>query len=233
MNIMKKLNFLGFLGLVVISVATLAPAITADVPPERQVSGKIINGYRILSVESTTFQVNFTVYRGDYIKFEFNPSIGHPDLKIPALSVRQTLPDALEKAPYFKMKQIGTFEYSLGKIAGRIMVIDYRQDHYREVTAKQAANLIEMSQPLLLDVRTPREFKAGHLKDALLIPVQELKRRLNELSDFKEQEILVYCATGNRSTVAAKILNDNGFKRVSNLRHGIYGWSEENLPVVR
>lgn len=45
--------------------------------------------------------------------------------------------------------------------------------------------------------------------------------------------ILVYCATGNRSTVAAKILIDNGFKRIFNLRQGISGWERDKHPVVQ
>jgi rhodanese-related sulfurtransferase len=45
--------------------------------------------------------------------------------------------------------------------------------------------------------------------------------------------VLIYCATGNRSTVAAKILIDNGFKRIFNLRRGISGWEQEKLPVVQ
>jgi rhodanese-related sulfurtransferase len=48
-----------------------------------------------------------------------------------------------------------------------------------------------------------------------------------------QRPILICCATGNRSTVAAKILIDRGVQRVYNLRPGIAGWERENLPVVR
>jgi rhodanese-related sulfurtransferase len=50
---------------------------------------------------------------------------------------------------------------------------------------------------------------------------------------YRNQDVLIYCATGNRSTVAAKILIDHGFKRIFNLRQGISGWEREQYPVVK
>ena len=66
-----------------------------------------------------------------------------------------------------------------------------------------------------------------------MIPVRNLQTRLRELAPYKNQDILIYCATGNRSTVASKILIDNGFKRIYNMRYGISLWGRENYPVVR
>ena len=71
------------------------------------------------------------------------------------------------------------------------------------------------------------------LKKSVLIPVQELQSRYKEISDYKNQDILIYCATGNRSTVASKILIDNGFKRIFNMRYGIYEWSQDKYPVIK
>jgi rhodanese-related sulfurtransferase len=67
----------------------------------------------------------------------------------------------------------------------------------------------------------------------VLLPVQQLQGRLGDLAAYKDREILVYCATGNRSTVASKILIDNGFKQIVNMRHGIYDWAKKNFPVTR
>jgi rhodanese-related sulfurtransferase len=101
------------------------------------------------------------------------------------------------------------------------------------VTAAQADAFITQDAPLILDVRTPAEFKSGHLPNAVLIPVQELQRRIGELAPHRDKDILVYCATGNRSTVAAKILIDQGFTRIANMRHGIADWYQRKYPVVR
>ena len=226
-----KLSILCIIVTLVFSVSVQAN--TQSVRAKSQISGRIVNGLRILTVESNDKQTDFTVYRGDYIKFEFDHSIGDSILSIPELSVSETLAGDLAKSPYFKMKKIGTFAYSLGNAAGQITVIKYQQEHYREVTSQQAASLIASSQPLILDVRTPKEYKAGHLKDAILIPVQNLIGRLSEITDYKNQEVLVYCATGNRSTVASKILNDAGFNNISNLRYGIYQWGKDKNPCQR
>ena len=195
-------------------------------------SGTLVNGFRILDVEGSQHSTSFTVYRGDYIKFHIDHSLKDPVLQIPALSINQRLSSESKNSPYFKMKKSGTYDFSLGSVTGQIHVINYHRENYREVTSQEAAVFIK-SQPFILDVRTPREYKAGHIKGARLIPVQELHRRLHELKDIREEPILVYCATGNRSTVASKILNDNGFKDIVNMRYGIFQWAKDGLTVVR
>ena len=200
------------------------------VPP---VSGTIVNGYRVLSVHKTPGGIDLKVYRGDYIKFEFDPSVQDPLLSIPDLGIQKRLPNNPAEAPYFKMKTPGTFAFSLGEIHGNLSVINYLQDSYREVSSREAAELVKNEQPLILDVRTPNEYKRGHLRNSVLIPVQELQSRYKELGDQPDREILIYCATGNRSTVASKILIDKGFKHIVNMRGGIYDWSKNNYPVTR
>jgi len=197
------------------------------------VSGSVVDGYRVLPVKESSDSLQFTVFRGDYIKFDLDESIIDPVLIIPDLNIQEKLPGNLSEAPYFKMKNTGTHAFSLGGMTGKIDVIDYQQPNYKEVTAKEAAKLIENIQPLVLDVRTPFEYQQGHLADAVLIPVQELQSRWTEISDYKNQDILIYCATGNRSTVASKILIDSGFKRILNLRYGIADWRRSRFPIVK
>jgi rhodanese-related sulfurtransferase len=197
------------------------------------VSGTVVNGYRILDVQQTQGVVDLKVYRGDYIKFKFDPSVPDPVLSIPDLAIQKKISANLAEAPYFKMKTPGTFAFSLADVTGYLTVINYRQTSYREVSSREAAELIQTEQPIILDVRTPGEYKRGHLKNSILIPVQELQNRFKEIGTNKDREILIYCATGNRSTVASKILIDNGFKHIVNMRGGIYDWSKNNYPVVR
>ena len=71
---------------------------------------------------------------------------------------------------------------------------------------------------LILDVRTPQEYYNGHLEGAKLIPLQQLLERLSEIQDYWDREILVYCRSGNRSTVAGELLIQKGFKKIYNLR---------------
>jgi rhodanese-related sulfurtransferase len=82
---------------------------------------------------------------------------------------------------------------------------------------------------ILLDVRSVDEYKSGHIGGALLIPVSELEGRLGELPESRP--VIVYCKSGVRSSNAAGILIDNGFKDVYDMG-GINGWKERGYPVV-
>lgn len=85
---------------------------------------------------------------------------------------------------------------------------------------------------LLLDVRTPAEYKEdGHIPNSILIPVQVLPQYIKDIEKFKDKKILVYCRSGNRSAVASRFLEQNGFKQVYNLKDGIIGWKKAGLPV--
>lgn len=77
---------------------------------------------------------------------------------------------------------------------------------------------------LLIDVRTPQEFSEGNIEGALLIPVDELSSRLDEIEAYKDKPVLVYCRSGNRSVTASNILIENGFTDVHNLLTGYNGW---------
>ncbi len=79
---------------------------------------------------------------------------------------------------------------------------------------------------VLLDVRTREEYEGqtddyGTLKNAINIPVQELERRVSELNDIKEKEIIVYCSHSKRSPRASYFLMQNGFKNVTNMEGGM------------
>lgn len=77
---------------------------------------------------------------------------------------------------------------------------------------------------LLLDVRTQEEFSQGYIEGAMLIPVDELSSRLDEIEAYKDKPVLVYCRSGNRSVTASNILIENGFTNVHNLLTGYNGW---------
>ena len=217
---------------VLVAAAMLLVSIDASAA-QPEVSGRIENGLRILAIKPSAEPVNHTVYRGDYIKFALDPAMPPSRLQIPALNIDQMIGTAADDPPYLKMKATGRFAYRLGTIEGRIEVIAYQQAAYREMDSKAAKAFIANDQPLILDVRTPREFQQGHLGQARLIPVQQLARRWQELAEYKNKEVLIYCATGNRSTVAAKILIDQGFQHIYNMRYGIYDWSKRGYPVVK
>ncbi len=85
------------------------------------------------------------------------------------------------------------------------------------VNGEEARALVNQQGALLLDVRTPEEFSAGHIDGATNIPVQELEARLTSFPARKDQGVVVYCHSGRRSANAVGILTKAGYTRVSDL----------------
>jgi phage shock protein E len=69
----------------------------------------------------------------------------------------------------------------------------------------------------VVDVRTEAEWKAGHIKDAILIPHDEIKARIVEVTTNKAARIVLYCRSGRRSGIAHKSLQELGYLNVENL----------------
>jgi rhodanese-related sulfurtransferase len=201
--------------------------------PLTKPSGQLVNGFRVLSVAESDGSPEWTVFRGDYIKFNLGPGMKDPVFSIPSLSIEKSLVSDLAKAPYFKMKEVGSFDFLLGSLVGILKVVEYNQINYEAVSAQQGQQVIDSFNPIILDVRTPREYARGHLENSVLIPVRQLQSRMDELAKFSDEPILIYCATGNRSTVASKLLIDKGFTRIFNLRHGIKDWARNKYPIVK
>ena len=81
----------------------------------------------------------------------------------------------------------------------------------------------------MLDVRTPQEREEKRLEGSLGIPLNHLAERLSELPG--DRPLLVYCAGGYRSSIAASLLQHHGFK-VGEIAGGITAWEAAKLPVV-
>ncbi len=106
-----------------------------------------------------------------------------------------------------------------------------RDSGYVTITPVEAHSLLIEGDPLLLDVRTRGEYEAQHVPGSVLIPLNELPSRLEEIADYKELDVLVMCRSGNRSRAASQILVDAGFTSVYNIDRGIIGWVKEGFPV--
>jgi rhodanese-related sulfurtransferase len=98
-----------------------------------------------------------------------------------------------------------------------------------EISAAQA-NDMRQAGALVLDVREPSEWAAGHIEGATLIPLGELPSRLAELP--KDRTIVVVCRSGNRSAQGRDILRGAGFPSVTSMESGMNDWTAAGLPVV-
>jgi phage shock protein E len=99
-----------------------------------------------------------------------------------------------------------------------------KQASFNNITPEEAKKRLDSEKGIiLLDVRTKEEYDSGHVKDSVLIPVDILEEEAETKLNDKEAPIFVYCKSGNRSTTAAKILVEQGYKNVYNLG-GINKW---------
>lgn len=93
---------------------------------------------------------------------------------------------------------------------------------YKNIDAVQTEELIQKSNDkLILDVRSKEEFDKSHIKDAININYDNIKDNLGDIQGYKDEPVLIYCNTGNKSEKAAKILSKNGFTKVYNATDGI------------
>ena len=105
-----------------------------------------------------------------------------------------------------------------------------------EISARELwSGMNNGNRPFLLDVREPHELweELGYIEGVHLIPVRSLPERLDELEAYRDKPIVVICASGWRSAVAARFLAEHGFAKPMNLSGGMVDWDEEDLPFVR
>ncbi len=102
---------------------------------------------------------------------------------------------------------------------------------------EQAVSVSEAQQQLtagkahLIDVREPAEWREGHIAGATHIPLGDLAQRLETLP--RDQPLLLFCRSGNRSGRATKLLQQHGFTQARNVSGGVIAWSAAHLPLER
>lgn len=132
-----------------------------------------------------------------------------------------------------RLGRIG-FDHVLGYLGDGLRSLESRPELTRSterVSAPFAAELLaSLEPPLALDVRSPREREQKSIDGSLGIPLNHLAERVDELP--KNRALLVYCAGGYRSSIAASLLQCRGFPRVSEIAGGLAGWESARLPLA-
>jgi hydroxyacylglutathione hydrolase len=133
-----------------------------------------------------------------------------------------------------RLGRIG-FDSVVGYLRDGINTLESRTDLMTgttRVTPAEASALIgSASPPLVVDIRAPREWQKSHLEGSVNIPLNHLIERINELP--LEQPLLVHCAGGYRSSIAAGVLQQHGRIKLTELAGGITAWEAAGLPVIQ
>jgi rhodanese-related sulfurtransferase len=101
------------------------------------------------------------------------------------------------------------------------------------ITQIELSRLIQNSGDfLLIDVRTEDEYDQGHLPGAIVIPYDEFDTRYNEILEYSDGKVILYCHVGGMGDHAGRVLIKNGFANVKNLEGGINGWMKSGGKIV-
>ncbi len=124
---------------------------------------------------------------------------------------------------------VGYLEDGLQSIASRPELTISTERLSAQVAADRVHGQADDGTPMLIDVRAPRERDQKRIPGSLSIPLNHLAERTSELP--ADRPLLVYCAGGYRSSIAASLLQQHGFKHVSEIAGGITAWEAAKLPI--
>lgn len=104
----------------------------------------------------------------------------------------------------------------------------------KEVGTHELTQLVNKSDAVVLDVRSPKEFKSGHILGARQLKQEEVKSRdFKKLENQKDKPIIVVCAMGNSARGIAAAMAKEGFSNVKVLKGGMNSWTSAGLPVSK
>jgi rhodanese-related sulfurtransferase len=118
-------------------------------------------------------------------------------------------------------------------VSGGALLWPLLQQRGARVSLLQATQLINQGKAVIVDVRDPKEFALGHVREAKNIPSKELPQRIGELEKFKSKAIVVVCQSGQQSIAATSRLKKAGFAEVYSLTGGLAAWQAQGLPVAK
>lgn len=103
-----------------------------------------------------------------------------------------------------------------------------------QITAEEIKNALDSKENArILDVRTPEEYHDGHIYGSILLPVDKIKEKIENVLPNKDQKIYVHCRSGIRSTKATKEMLKLGYSNVHNMQGGIMAWQDKGYPVSK
>ena len=107
-----------------------------------------------------------------------------------------------------------------------------RSESLLSVTPQELIRLMNQG-ALLLDLRAPEQYQAGHLAGARQMSGEQILKAGDTLKKHKEKAVVVYDDTGSLGASAVRQLAAQGFKRAVALRGGLAAWRADNLPLSR
>lgn len=112
-------------------------------------------------------------------------------------------------------------------------IFSQAKDQVDEVAANEASDLLDAEpKPALLDVREKNEWDEGHIPGAVHVPRGYLELRVENTVPDKDKPVVLYCAGGVRSVLAARTLKEMGYQNVTSILGGFTAWKDQGRPFV-
>ncbi len=138
-----------------------------------------------------------------------------------------------EQESAVRLGRIG-FDHVAGYLQDGMRSLELRPeltDATERISAPLAAERLREGGTVVVDVRTPSERADKAIASSVGVPLSQLERRVDEIP--RDRDLLVHCAGGYRSSIAASVLKRHGFSRVAELAGGIAAWEAAKLPLER
>ena len=102
----------------------------------------------------------------------------------------------------------------------------------RDVAPGEATRLLNHENAIMIDMRSDRDFRDGHIVNAVHAPAEnsDMSTRLEK---YRDRPLIVYCRSGQRSLPVCSKLRKQGFEKVYNLKGGVLGWQQADLPISK
>lgn len=102
----------------------------------------------------------------------------------------------------------------------------------QSITPVEATRLLNHDNAILIDMRSDKDFRDGHIVNAIHLPAKDLGTD-TRLDKYRDRPLIVYCNSGNQSAQLCGKLRKQGFEPVYNLKGGVLAWQRAELPLTR
>jgi rhodanese-related sulfurtransferase len=101
------------------------------------------------------------------------------------------------------------------------------------LSVHESVQWINQRKAQIVDIRTPDEYKAGHIANSKHLPLSELDSGLKQAKIDSNKPIILVCLTGNKANIALAKLKKYGCKDVAYLEGGIAAWNQAGMPIIK
>lgn len=103
----------------------------------------------------------------------------------------------------------------------------------KKVSAQELVTLLNRDAAVVVDIRDRKDFREGHIRESINIPLSALKERESELKKYSDKQIVLADKAGQHSSIASKQLKSAGIENTARLAGGVMDWRGANLPLVK